>query len=294
MATQTTIADEMSDEANEDRRRIDAGPNLLLMRRIRAAGVATTAELARRLVLEGTPVHQTVLSLLCRGKLPGRRRDGLWHDHARHLADLLGCDPEDLFDVAHQCHPDDPMLRADVLRHYETERIADAQVESPDDVCARKELECAIANALMSLSPMEERVIRSRFGIGILEKTYIEIGDEFSVSLEQIRRIEAKALRKLKHPARTGPLKAAAWGWLPKDDGTLFASSSSYFAPKRPPGDWDEPWPSPDRGRPFSTGRREFSAAEFQTAFPRSRLKQVVIDEVLRASGPPPVRRASK
>lgn len=58
------------------------------------------------------------------------------------------------------------------------------------------------ARVLLSLSPREERVIRLRFGIGVEECGVEAIADEFGLSYERVRQIEAKALRKLKHPSR--------------------------------------------------------------------------------------------
>ena len=57
---------------------------------------------------------------------------------------------------------------------------------------------------LASLTPREERVLRMRFGIGMnTDHTLEEVGQQFSVTRERIRQIEAKALRKLKHPSRS-------------------------------------------------------------------------------------------
>jgi len=62
---------------------------------------------------------------------------------------------------------------------------------------------------LASLNPREERVLRMRFGIGVnTEHTLEEVGLQFSVTRERIRQIEAKALRKLKHPSRSRVLKS--------------------------------------------------------------------------------------
>jgi RNA polymerase primary sigma factor len=65
------------------------------------------------------------------------------------------------------------------------------------------------ASVLQSLTPREEQVIRMRFGIGDgSEHTLEEVGQRFSVTRERIRQIEAKALRKLRHPSRSRKLKA--------------------------------------------------------------------------------------
>ena len=61
---------------------------------------------------------------------------------------------------------------------------------------------------LSSLSPREERVLRMRFGIGVNnDHTLEEVGKEFDVTRERIRQIEAKAIRKLRHPARSQHLR---------------------------------------------------------------------------------------
>ena len=72
---------------------------------------------------------------------------------------------------------------------------------------------CSSANAttrvLASLTPREERVLRMRFGIGMnTDHTLEEVGQQFSVTRERIRQIEAKALRKLKHPSRSRKLRS--------------------------------------------------------------------------------------
>ena len=61
----------------------------------------------------------------------------------------------------------------------------------------------------VSLTPREERVLRMRFGIGMnTDHTLEEVGQQFSVTRERIRQIEAKALRKLKHPSRSRTLRS--------------------------------------------------------------------------------------
>ena len=62
---------------------------------------------------------------------------------------------------------------------------------------------------LASLTPREERILRMRFGIGMnKDHTLEEVGQQFSVTRERIRQIEAKALRKLKHPSRSRILRS--------------------------------------------------------------------------------------
>ena len=87
--------------------------------------------------------------------------------------------------------------------------IEDHNVVSPIDASTQSDLRDATTQALASLSPREERIVRMRFGIGMsADHTLAEVGDQFSVSRERIRQIEAKALRKLKHPQRSKILRS--------------------------------------------------------------------------------------
>ena len=77
-----------------------------------------------------------------------------------------------------------------------------------DEVVAKNQLKEKITKVLSTLTPREERVIRMRFGIGLnTDYTLEEVGQQFSVTRHRIRQIEAKALRKLRHPSRGDVLK---------------------------------------------------------------------------------------
>jgi RNA polymerase sigma factor (sigma-70 family) len=81
----------------------------------------------------------------------------------------------------------------------------------PIDAAIQSNLREATTRVLGSLTPREERVLRMRYGIGMnKEHTLEEVGKKFAVTRERIRRIEAKALRKLKHPSRSG-CSEASW-----------------------------------------------------------------------------------
>ena len=86
--------------------------------------------------------------------------------------------------------------------------IEDRNAVAPIDAAIGSSLRDTIGEALASLSPREERVIRMRFGLGATgEHTLEEVGNLFHVSRERIRQIEAKALRKLRHPSRSRTLR---------------------------------------------------------------------------------------
>ena len=89
--------------------------------------------------------------------------------------------------------------------------IEDKNAILPIDAAIQSNLRETTTRVLASLTPREERVLRMRFGIGMnTDHTLEEVGQQFSVTRERIRQIEAKALRKLKHPSRSRKL-AASW-----------------------------------------------------------------------------------
>ena len=110
--------------------------------------------------------------------------------------------------------------RAAVMRGLETpvgrdgesalgDLIEDRWVGSPVDAVIESNVRDETAGILKTLSPKEEKVIRMRFGIGCeREHTLEEIGQEFDVTRERIRQIEAKALRQLRAPERARRLRA--------------------------------------------------------------------------------------
>ncbi len=87
--------------------------------------------------------------------------------------------------------------------------IEDKNAVLPVDAAIHSNLRETTTRVLASLTPREERVLRMRFGIGMnTDHTLEEVGQQFSVTRERIRQIEAKALRKLKHPSRSRKLRS--------------------------------------------------------------------------------------
>ena len=86
--------------------------------------------------------------------------------------------------------------------------IEDEAILSPDEVATQDNLIDATGDILESLTARESIVLRMRFGIGMnTDHTLEEVGKQFDVTRERIRQIEAKALRKLRHPTRSSHLK---------------------------------------------------------------------------------------
>ena len=86
--------------------------------------------------------------------------------------------------------------------------VEDKTAISADDALIETDLTGQIHKVLATLSPREEKILRMRFGIGEKsERTLEEVGNDFSVTRERIRQIEAKALRKLRHASRSKILR---------------------------------------------------------------------------------------
>jgi RNA polymerase primary sigma factor len=87
--------------------------------------------------------------------------------------------------------------------------IEDKNALSPMEAAVHSNLREQTTRVLATLTAREERVLRMRFGIGMnTDHTLEEVGQQFSVTRERIRQIEAKALRKLKHPTRSRKLRS--------------------------------------------------------------------------------------
>ena len=87
--------------------------------------------------------------------------------------------------------------------------IEDKNAISPIDAMIQSNLRETTTRVLASLTPREERIVRMRFGLGMnSDHTLEEVGQQFSVTRERIRQIEAKAIRKLKHPSRSRVLRS--------------------------------------------------------------------------------------
>jgi RNA polymerase primary sigma factor len=89
--------------------------------------------------------------------------------------------------------------------------VEDKGLVSPSDAAIQLNMKEQLSNMLKTLTPREEKIIRMRFGMDDgSEHTLEEVGQTFSVTRERIRQIEAKALRKLRHPSRSGKFRVFA------------------------------------------------------------------------------------
>lgn len=136
-----------------------------------------------------------------------------WKKSSRRVADALGVTPEDLWpeSVLAVKHTTSTLkLNGDELRALRSPSRAMAgalmgEVEAPDSTVMRRELRRDLRLALTSLTPREQKVMTLRFGLQ--DKTLDECAADVGVNRERVRQIEARALRKLRHPSRSDRLK---------------------------------------------------------------------------------------
>ena len=146
-----------------------------------------------------TPHRQEVMRLYCEEDLSQQE-----------IAEQLGLTPEKVRDIIRVAQ--DPVSLETPIGEEEDSHlgdfIPDDDATAPVDAASNTLLKEQIARVLYTLTPREERVLRLRFGLEDgRPRTLEEVGREFAVTRERIRQIEAKALRKLRHPSRSRKLK---------------------------------------------------------------------------------------
>lgn len=181
--------------------------NNLILKKMRGRGIPTVSELSRQ--LKATPSR---LGELVNMKEPARKEDGSWIPLALKLAEFFQCMPEDLFSDRQQHKALKKNRREAEISYAEmqqlTSRAPDKQLEASSEAL---QLKMVLMLALNKLTPREERILRMRFGMNLSnEISLAEVGEKFGVLGERIRQIEAKALRKLKHPAYLARLREVA------------------------------------------------------------------------------------
>lgn len=176
--------------------------NNLILSKMEEFGIKNAAELSR---LIGRPKQQTYLGELINMKRAARKKDGEWTTMALELAYFFHCLPEDLFsDFQQEAALEKNRVHIE-MEFAEIQRLIAAR-QTPELAAQRSELYQAVQRALGSLTAREERVLRLRFGFDSPEQTLDEVGRAFGLTRMRIAMIEAKALRKLKHPSRARKL----------------------------------------------------------------------------------------
>ena len=134
----------------------------------------------------------------------------------RNLDVILGLENRIVYDLVHviegECRLKQALIkdkRVENLYLLPAAQTRDKNAVSPSDAVINLSLQEQTRKVLSTLTPREEKVLRMRFGIGEKsDHTLEEVGQDFEVTRERIRQIEAKALRKLRHPSRSKRLRA--------------------------------------------------------------------------------------
>ncbi len=191
--------------------------NNLLLSAMEARGISSLGQLARMV----GPGSYSALCAMAAMKRPARLKNGEWRKLALQVANVLQCMPEDLFSEPQQWDKLEKNRAKAEISFAEIQQLAAPRgsVSTPEVQLVATELRNQIHKALASLTPREEFVIRARFGfVDGTEHTFEQIGARLGFGIERARQIEAKALRKLMHPARSKHLLAAGAGDFTPED----------------------------------------------------------------------------
>ena len=187
--------------------------NNLLLNAIEEAGYKSQTDFAKSI-----GVHVTKVNALVALRDPPLNSNGEFSEIAKAVMEALGACPTDLWTEQQltmqlKRNSADMKMGANTLRLMLSDQNDPAMLEyDVDDMnIFREELEYTMADMLDSMTPRESKILKLRFGIGCEEHTYEEIGKMFDVTRERVRQIEAKALRKLRHPSRSDKLQFFAF-----------------------------------------------------------------------------------
>ena len=195
----------MTDEVNPYLVKVSIRNNLII-KAIHRAGYRNVSQFC-----EQNGMAKTQLTELISFRTPPLTKEGEFREPAKKLMEGLCALPTELW-TAEQLTMElkrntstkevnlDAMLS--VLGINAEEALQMIEPPKPDEVLEEKEKAEVVSEMLDSLTPKEARVLRMRFGIGCDEHTLEEVGKKLDVTSERIRQMEAKALRKMKHPSR--------------------------------------------------------------------------------------------
>ena len=192
---------------NEYRVKVTVRNNLLLST-IEDAGYKSQAEFARSAGL--TDNHVTALVGLRACPI---RNDGTFTEIAKTIMEVLGACPTDLWTNEQLSmrlknnSAEGEMSKAELLPALGMNPIDLVEFKAPDEYASDNQRTTVVASTLKTLTFREQMIIGQRFGINSEEKTYEEIGKSLNLTRERIRQLEARALRKLRHPSRSDELK---------------------------------------------------------------------------------------
>lgn len=181
--------------------------NNIILQKIEKAGYKTVGEFCR---INEIMKYTSQLGNIINMKESPLQTDGKFRSCLIHIADLLGCDPVDFFT--------DTQLHTVLKSNKRSIQVNEAEMKfmlektnEPkllENVVLEDQRNDALNEALSTLSPREQKIVQMRMGLaGFDEHTFDQLAEIFGITRERIRQIEAKAIRKLRHPTRSDKLK---------------------------------------------------------------------------------------
>lgn len=183
--------------------------NNLIIKKIENAGYSSLGEFCR---LNGIMKYVSNLGDVVNMKKSPLNSKGEFLNCIKHMADILACAPEDLFS--------DIQMHSVLKTNKRTVEVNEAEMKFMleqsnntskllEDHYSDEQRDYAVEKMLETLTPKEQKIIEMRMGLGEYDRehTLKEIGDGMGVGMERIRQIEARALRKLRHPLRSDGLR---------------------------------------------------------------------------------------
>ena len=182
--------------------------NNLLLSAIEACGYATIADFAR-----DADVNQSTISAMINLKFAPLMQSGEFTRAAKQVMETLGAAPSDLWSAEQlnmslgKSFVDRECGKAELIAALGVSSTELVGFSTPEEALHHGDQVRVVNDVISSLTPREEKVLIMRFGLqGVESKTLDDVGLAFDVTRERIRQIEAKALRKLRHPSRSNQL----------------------------------------------------------------------------------------
>ncbi len=181
--------------------------NNIILRKIEEHGYESLLEFCK--INDGVKFYHTLIAIIGM-KISPLKSDGEFKSCITFLANIISCDPGDLFSDLQMRTVLKTNKRSIEVREAEIKFLMekDSQVKLLEEIVMDEQKTKAVAGLLETLTPREQKIIEMRNGLGEYdEHTIEECAMHFGVSRERIRQIEQRSLRKLRHPHRSKPLK---------------------------------------------------------------------------------------
>ena len=209
--------------------------NNLLLKKIKDDGFKTLISFARYAKISPTTFYPC-----CHANYEIFTKRGHLKSHVVKLCKIFNCEPKDIFpptaskfEIRKEFSKGQALEMIKFINTFEVNKPELQQLQQPDLLLEKEEKKKTLKKILATLTPREEKVINMRYGLnGYEEESLEEVSKSFNVTRERIRQIEAKALRKLRHPSRKNRLMGEEYNIKEKKNKTektkVYSSKSTF------------------------------------------------------------------